>query len=68
MTGFSYDGMGNVTLDNLSNSYTYDAEGRPLTANGVQTTLDAFNRAVNQNHSGTNTQIVYAPNGQKFAS
>ena len=67
VTGFSYDGMGNVTLDNLSNSYTYDAEGRPLTANGVQTIFDAFNRAVNQNHSGTNTQIVYAPNGQKFA-
>ena len=45
-TGFSYDGMGNVTLDNLGNSYTYDAEGRPLTAAGVQTYYDAFNRAV----------------------
>ncbi len=67
VTGFSYDGMGNVTLDNLGNTYTYDAEGRPLTAAGVQTIFDAFNRAVNQNRNGTYTQIVYAPDGTKFA-
>jgi hypothetical protein len=36
----STDGMGNVTADNLSNNYTYDAEGRPITAAGVQTTFD----------------------------
>lgn len=28
--GFSYDGMGNVTLDNLANNYTYDAEGHGM--------------------------------------
>ena len=36
--GFSYAGMGNVANDG-SRTYTYDAEGRPVTAAGVQTTL-----------------------------
>jgi len=31
---FNYDGMGNVTGDNLGITYTYDAEGRPVTAAG----------------------------------
>jgi len=65
--GFSYDGMGNVTKDNLGNAYVYDAEGRPVTAAGVQTLFDAFNRAVEQNRSGATTQIVYTPTGEKFA-
>jgi hypothetical protein len=34
---------------------------------GVANTLDAFGRVVGQNRSGTDTQIVYAPSGQKFA-
>jgi hypothetical protein len=33
--GFQYDGMGNVTTDNLMYSYAYDAEGRPVSAEGV---------------------------------
>jgi RHS repeat-associated protein len=65
--GFSYDGMGNVKVDNLSNNYTCDAEGRPISAAGVQTTFDAFGRATEQNRNNAYTQIVYAPNGQKFA-
>jgi RHS repeat-associated protein len=67
VSGFNYDGNGNVTLDNLSNAYTYDAEGRPVTVNGIQTTFDAFGRAVEQNRSGAYTQIVYSPTGSKFA-
>ena len=63
--GFTYDGMGNVTNDG-ANTYTYDAEGRPLTVGGVQTTYDALGRAVEQNRSGTYTQILYSPVGQKF--
>jgi hypothetical protein len=65
--GFSYDGMGNVTLDNLPNNYSYDAEGRPITAAGVQTTFDAFGRATEQNRNNNFTQIVYSPSGAKFA-
>src|ERR1035437_1514272 len=55
---FSYDGMGNVKVDNLLNNYTYDAEGRPITAAGVQTTFDAFGRALELNHNATYTQMV----------
>ena len=65
--GFSYDGTGNVTLDNLVNTYSYDAEGRPITAAGVQTTFDAFGRALELNHSGTYTQMVYSPSGWRHA-
>ncbi len=63
---FTYDGMGNVTNDG-ANTYTYDAEGRPITAAGVQTTFDPLGRALEQNRSGSYTQVVYAPSGQKFA-
>jgi RHS repeat-associated protein len=63
--GFTYDGMGNVTNDG-ANTYTYDAERRPLTVGGVQITYDAFGRAVEQNRTGTYTQILYSPMGQKF--
>ena len=67
VSGFSYDTMGNVTLDNLSNTYAYDAEGRQVTAAGVQTTFDALGRAVEQSNGSGYTQIVYSPGGQKFA-
>ncbi|MGB8887671.1 MAG: RHS repeat-associated core domain-containing protein [Candidatus Korobacteraceae bacterium] len=65
--GFQYDAVGNVTSDNLGNTYTYTAEGRPATAAGVTTTFDAFGRAVQQNRSGVSTQILYGPSGAKFA-
>ena len=55
-----------MTLDNLVNHYTYDAEGRPVSAAGVTTTYDAFGRAV-ENSNGGGTQIVYSPTGWKFA-
>ena len=50
-----------------ANTYTYDAEGRPITAAGVATTFDALGRAWEQNRSGAYTQIVYSPGGTKFA-
>ena len=40
----TYDGMGNMTKDNLANTYTYDAEGRQIKVNGNATTFDAFSR------------------------
>ena len=30
MNGLGYDGMGNVTQDNIPQTYSYDAEGRPV--------------------------------------
>src|SRR5271170_8054355 len=66
VTGFRYDGMGNVTNDG-ANTYQYDAEGRPITVGSVQTTFDAFGRAVEQNNGGAHKQIVYSPSGAKFA-
>ena len=64
--GFSYDGMGNVTNDG-SYTYSYDAESRPINVSGIQITLDAFGRAVEQNNGGTYSEMVYSPSGQKFA-
>ena len=67
-TGITYDNMGDVTKDDLNNTYAYDAEGRPVIVNSVSTTFDAFNRAVEQYSNGVATQIVYSPTGQaKFA-
>ena len=64
--GFSYDGMGNVTNDG-TNTYTYNVEGRPVSAGGVTITYDALGRAVEMNNNGSSTQLVYSPSGQKFA-
>jgi RHS repeat-associated protein len=62
----SYDSNGNVTNDFL-NTYSWDANGRPLTIDGVGATYDAFGSMVEQNRSGSYTQIVYAPSGGKLA-
>ena len=59
----AYDSVGNMTQDNLGNTYSYDAEGRPISAAGVQTTFDAFGRALELNHNATYTQMVYTPSG-----
>lgn len=70
MNGLSYDGMGNVTQDNLGNSYTYDAEGRPVMAAGVSVILDAFGRIVGEPNNAGNPSwgsLVYSPTGWKFA-
>jgi len=63
----AYDNAGNMTQDNLGNTYSYDAEGHSVSSGGVQTSFDAFGRAMEQNRNGTYTQIVYSPTGQKFA-
>jgi RHS repeat-associated protein len=56
--------MGNVTNDG-SYSYSYDAEGRPITINGASAIYDAFGRTVEVNNGAK--QILYGPSGQKFA-
>jgi RHS repeat-associated protein len=66
-----YDGMGNMTADNLGNTYSYDAEGRPVsvnnTVNTITTLFDAFNRPMEIYNGSSYTDIVYAPDGNRFA-
>jgi RHS repeat-associated protein len=62
----TYDADGNTTAD-PSNTYAWDSNGRPVTLDGVGLTYDALGRMVEQNRSGVYTQIVYGPNGSKFA-
>jgi len=66
VTGFGYDNNGNVTSDGI-NTYSYDVEGRPVTAGGTTVLYDAFNRLVEVQASGGNTEILYGPDGFKFA-
>ena len=65
--GFSYDADGNVLRDNASNTFAYDAEGRQIQVNATSTIFDASNRAVELDSPSGRTQIIYAPNGAKFA-
>ena len=62
----TYDLNGNVTNDFL-HTYAWDANGRPVTADGVGLTYDALGRMVEQNRSGVYTEIVYSPAGGKLA-
>ncbi len=62
----TYDLNGNVTNDFL-HTYAWDANGRPVTADGVGLTYDALGRMVEQNRSGVYTEIVYGPGGGKLA-
>lgn len=50
-----------------SHTYTWDAEAHPLTADSVNLTYDALGRMVEQNRSGSFTEIVYSPSGGKLA-
>ena len=61
----TYDVNGNVTNDFL-HTYAWDANGRPVTADGVGITYDPLGRMVEQNRSGAYTQLVYSPTGFKM--
>jgi RHS repeat-associated protein len=62
----TYDADGNVLTD-TNHTYTWDANGNSITVDGVGLTFDAFDRMIEQNRSGTYTDVVYSPTGQKFA-
>ncbi len=75
-TGYTYDNNGNLLTDATgSHQYSWDAEGRPTSVDGVTLTYDAMGRMVEQaRNSDTNcitttdcTQIVYGPGGDKLA-
>src|SRR5271157_5006616 len=62
----SYDANGNVLADGF-HAYTWDADGNSVTIDSLGLTFDAFDRMVEQNKSGSYTQLVYGPNGNKLA-
>src|SRR5437868_9539522 len=61
----SYDANGNV-LNDFLHTYSWNADGRPITIDGVSVTYDALGRMVERNNSGTFSEIVYAPTGAKI--
>lgn len=62
----TYDANGNVTNDFL-NTYSWDANARPIVIDGITVTYDALGRIAEEDKSGTYTQFVYSPTGQEFA-
>jgi RHS repeat-associated protein len=64
-SGASYDNNGDVTND-YSHTYAWDANGNPVTIDTVSVTYDALGRMVEQNRSGSYTEIVYGPSGAKL--
>lgn len=62
----SYDADGNV-LNDFLHTYSWDANGRPVTIDGIGITYDALGRVVEQNRSGSYTEIAYMPTGAKLA-
>ncbi|MFZ0293179.1 MAG: RHS repeat-associated core domain-containing protein, partial [Candidatus Sulfotelmatobacter sp.] len=65
-SGASYDSNGDVLSDSL-HGYAWDVMGRPTTIDSVTVTYDALGRMAEQNKSGSYTEIVYAPMGNKLA-
>ena len=66
MTGMSYDANGNLLSDGV-HSYTWDGNwGNPSAIDAVSLTYDALGRMVEQNRSGTYTQVVYSPAGRSW--
>jgi RHS repeat-associated protein len=63
----SYDANGNLLSDG-AHSYTWDDNwGTPSAIDTVSLTYDALGRMVEQNRSGSYTQVVYSPSGAKLA-
>jgi RHS repeat-associated protein len=56
----------NMTADG-THTYAWDADGNSITMDSVAVTYDALDRAVEQNRSGSYTEIVYAHSGGKLA-
>ncbi len=68
LPGFTptYDANGNTLTDSL-HTYTWDVQGRVTAVDTVGLSYDALGRMVEQNRSGSYTQILYGPNGGKLA-
>jgi RHS repeat-associated protein len=68
LPGFTpvYDANGNLMSDS-AHTYSWNADGRPVTIDSVSITYDALSRMIEQNRASAYTQVVYAPNGGKLA-
>jgi RHS repeat-associated protein len=62
----SYDNNGNI-LNDCNHTYSWDSSGHAIAVDSVNLTFDALGRMVEQNRSGSYTQIVYTPRGAKLA-
>jgi RHS repeat-associated protein len=62
----SYDSNGNL-LNDTFHTYSWDAEGRPVTVDTVGLTYDALGRMAEQARGTNYAQIVYSPWGSKLA-
>jgi len=60
------DADGRMTYDG-THTYGWDAESKMVSVDTTTVTYDALGRMVEKNVSGTYTQIVYGPQGGKFA-
>jgi RHS repeat-associated protein len=58
----TYDANGNVTNDFL-HTYSWDAEGRPISIDGLGLTYDALGRNAEMSSNGVYTGIQYSPTG-----
>jgi len=58
-----YDLNGNLTTD-VTNTYSWDADGNSVKINSIGLAYDALDRRVEQNNAGTYTQILYSPIGK----
>lgn len=65
-SGATYDANGDVLTDSL-HSYKWDVETRPTTIYPLSLTYDALGRMVEQDNSGSYTQIVWSPTGSILA-
>ena len=63
VTGCTYDANGNLTADNGTHTYSWDAEGKLYQLGSNTLTYDALGRRVEQSNAG----ILYAPSGAKLA-
>ena len=62
----TYDANGNLTTDGV-HQYSWDAGSNLASVDGITKTFDALGRVVEQSNSGSYTQILYAPWGNKVA-
>jgi RHS repeat-associated protein len=62
----TYDANGNLTYDTY-HTYSWDSAGKPVAVGSIGLTYDALGRMVEQNRSGSYTQVVYSAGGSKLA-
>ncbi len=63
-TGYTYDANGNLTADNGTHTYSWDAEGKLYQLGSNTLTYDALGRRVEQ----SNAEILYAPSGRHLVT